>query len=804
MTEEIKTKLIEEEMKESYLDYSMSVIVSRALPDVRDGLKPVHRRILYAMHDMGLKSNKPFVKSARVVGECFKYHPHGDASIYDSLVRMAQDFSLRYPLVFGHGNFGSIDGFKQAHMRYTECKLQKISEELLEDIDKDTVNFMDNFDGSLKEPVVLPAKIPNLLINGSSGIAVGMTTNIPPHNIKEVCEATIKLIENPEMSIEETMNYVKGPDFPTAGIICGASGIKHAYKTGKGKITLRAKSEIEQNKIIITEIPYQVNKSMLLSSIAQLVKEKRIEGISNIRDESDKNGLRIVIETKGNPELIQNQLYKNTNLEITFGIIMLSLVDNQPRVLNLKQILEYYLNHRIEVVTRRTKFELNKAEDRAHILEGLKIALENIDPVIKLIKSSKNAEEAKTGLINNYNLSEKQAMAILDMKLQRLTNLETEKINEEHKNLVELIKKLKEILSSREKILEIIKEELNDIKNKYGDERKTLILQNFNSLEKEDLIKEEEVVLTLTNSGYIKRTSLELYKQQKRGGKGIIVTTTKEEDFLKEVKVINTKSSLLIFTTKGKVHWLKSYQVPEGSRYAKGTPIINLLNLEKGESVNSLIAIDNFSDGYLVMATKNGIIKKTALSEYSNPRKGGIIAINLKENDILVNVKVTNGNEIIILGTKNGKASRFNEEDIRIVGRNSQGVRGIKLVNDAVIGMETSKNPYLLTITENGFGKKTEVNEYRLISRGGKGVTNIKITDKNGKVVSIKNVSDKDEMLVITKKGNIIRVKVSDISSIGRNTQGVRIMRLDENDKIVSATKIVSEEKKDFTLDSNF
>ncbi len=806
MATEIKPKLIEEEMKESYLDYSMSVIVSRALPDVKDGLKPVHRRILYSMHGMGLYPNKNFVKSARIVGECFKYHPHGDAAIYDSLVRMAQNFALRYPLIHGHGNFGSIDfPHSYAQMRYSEAKLQKISGELIEDIDKETVDFKDNFDGSLKEPVVLPAKLPNLLLNGSSGIAVGMATNIPPHNIKEICNASMKLIENPEIEIDELIKHVKGPDFPTGGIICNSDGIKRAYKTGKGKILIRSKTEFEKNKVIITEIPYQVNKSLLLESIANLVKEKKIEGISNIRDESDKEGMRIVIETKGNQELILNQLYKNTNLQVTFGINMLALVNNKPNVLNLKQILEEYLKHRVDVVTRRTQFDLNKAEARAHILEGLKIALKDIDSVIKLIKKSKNVDEAKKGLMNNYGLTEKQSVAILEMKLQKLTSLETEKINEEHKNLVELIKKLREILNSKEKILNIIKEELNYLKEKYGDERKTEILQQYETIEDEDLIKEENIVITLTNSGYIKRIPLEVYKNQKRGGKGIIGTTTKEDDFLKEVKVVKSKSNLLFFTNKGKVHWLKAYQIPEGSRYSKGSSIINLLSLDKNEKIYSTIAIENYKENfYLVIATKNGLIKKTKLDEYSNPRKGGIIAINLKDNDELVNARITKGNDVIILATEKGKVAKFNEKDIRTVGRNSQGVRGIKVVNDKVIGMELERDPYILTITENGFGKKTDLNEYRLISRGGKGVINIKITEKNGKVVGIRNVSDKDEILLITKKGSIIRVKSSGISKIGRKTQGVRIMRLSENDKIVGIAKVVKEDKKDFTLDSHF
>ncbi|MFA5175972.1 MAG: DNA gyrase subunit A [Candidatus Nanoarchaeia archaeon] len=805
MTEEIKNRLIETEMKEAYLDYSMSVIVSRALPDIRDGLKPVHRRILYSMHDMGLAFSKPFVKSARVVGECFKYHPHGDAAIYDSLVRMAQTFSLRYPLVFGHGNFGSIDYPDAAQMRYTECKLNKISEELLEDLDKNTVDFIDNFDGSLKEPLVLPAKLPNLLINGSSGIAVGMATNIPPHNLKEVCEATIALIDKPELEISELNNYIKGPDFPTKGLIYGANGIKEAYKTGRGKLVIRARTDIEGKKIIISEIPYQVNKATLLEDIANLVNEKKVLGITEIRDESDKEGIRIVIETSSssNPEFILNQLYKHTSLQSSFGIILLALVNNEPKILNLKQIIEEYIKHRKNVVTRRTQFELDKAEKRAHILQGLQIAIENIDNVIPIIKKSKSVEEAKQNLIVTYTLSSEQAIAILDMKLQRLTSLEKEKIIEEFNYLVKLIVELKEILASEIRILKIIKDELISIKDKYGDERKTIILTDTKEIETEDLIKEQDLVITMTNSGYIKSTTLDLYKQQRRGGKGIIASTTKEEDFVTELVIANSHDNLLLFTNTGKIHWLKAYQVPESGRYAKGSAIINLLSLDKDERITSLVSVEKFEENkYLFMATKQGTVKKTSLAEYSNPRKGGIIAINIKENDELVSVKITDGTKKLILESDQGKTVKFDETDVNPMGRNAQGVRGISLRGASLMDMEICDGNYLLTITENGYGKRTSIEDYRLVSRGASGVLDIKVNDRNGKVVGAKVVNENDEIMVITKNGSLIRMNVSDISEIGRNTQGVRIMKLDEGDKVINIAKIIKEEeiKKDFTL----
>ena len=799
MPEEIQQKLIEDEMQEAYIDYSMSVIVGRALPDVRDGLKPVHRRILYAMNDLGLLSNKPFKKSARIVGNTLGlYHPHGDTAVYDALVRLAQDFSLRYPLVDGQGNFGSIDGFSAASMRYTEARLSKIAEELLVDIDKDTVNFIPNFDNSLKEPVVLPSRIPNLLVNGSSGIAVGMATNIPPHNIREISNALISLIDNKETTTDELMNYIKGPDFPTGGFILGRAGIKQAYKSGKGKLIVRAKSKIEKNKIIITEIPYMVNKTSLIEDIVSLVKDKRIEGISDIRDESDRRGMSIVIETKNiNPEIVLNNLCKYTQLQTTFGVIMLALHDNQPRVMPIKQMLAYYLDHRKDVVTRRTKFDLDKAEKRAHILEGLKAALKDIDNVIALIKKSKDVLTAKASLMNNYQLTEIQSNAILEMRLQRLTSLERNKIDEEYSSLLKLIKELKDILASEQKILWIIKNELTEIRDKYQDERRTQILDVEYEIETEDLVKEEDIVITSTHSGYIKQIPLETYKQQRRGGKGIIATIPKEEDIVEHLFVTNTHSYLLFFTNKGKVHWLKAFQIPQASRYSKGKAIVNLLNLEEDEMVNTILPIYSFEDHhYLLFATKKGIIKKTSLLEFSNPRRGGIKAVSLKEDE-LVQVRLTPGNLDFILATKNGLALRFNETDVRSVGRNASGVRGIRLrKNDCVIGMEVAlTSATLLTVTENGYGKRTDVNEYRTIRRGGKGVISIQTKyiypdSKNGAVIGIKTIKDNDEVMLISQKGVIIRIAAKDIGIKGRNTQGVRLMKL-ADDKVKTLARVI-------------
>jgi len=794
--EKIVQRVIEEEMQRSYLDYSMSVIVGRALPDVRDGLKPAHRRVLFAMYDMGMLHNKPFKKCARIVGETLgKYHPHGDTAVYDTLVRMAQDFALRYPLIQGQGNFGSIDGDSAAAMRYTEARLNRLAEEMLQDIDKATVKFVPNFDGSLKEPTVLPAKLPNLLINGSSGIAVGMATNIPPHNIKEVADATIALIDNPEMKTIELMEYIKAPDFPTGGIICGKQGIINSYKTGKGKLVLRAKTTIEELKnkqcIIVTEVPYMVNKALMLEHIAALVRDKRIKGISDIRDESDREGTRVVIELKhdANPEIVLNQLFKHSKMQVTFGVIMLALVDNEPRILTLKSLIQNYIKHRQIVIRKRTEFDLKKAELRAHILEGLIIALNNIDQVISLIKKSKAVEEAKNSLLAKFKLSKEQAQAILDMRLQRLTSLEQDKIKTEHKGLLKLITELKSILASEKKILDIIKKELIELKERYGDERKTVVTEEFEDLEIEDLIKEEDMVVTVTHHGYIKRLPIKTYKQQKRGGKGIIAAGTREGDFVEHVFIANTHSYILFFTDKGKVHWLKVYQIPEASRQSKGRPIVNLLYLEKEEGITAFTPVKQFKEGYIIMTTKKGVIKRTPLQYFSNPRRGGIIAITLTENDRLIRTLLTDGQKQIILATKNGMANKFKETDITAVGRTAMGVRGIRLKpNDELIDMVIGDdNKTLLTITENGYGKRTRISDYRLINRGGIGVKNIICSDRNGKVVSVKSVDEDNELIFINKTGMIIRTPAKGISVIGRNTQGVRLMKLELGDKVVSA-----------------
>ena len=796
----IMPRVIEDEMKESYLAYSMSVIVGRALPDVRDGLKPVHRRILYAMQSMGMLHNKPFKKSARIVGEVLgKYHPHGDTAVYDAMVRMAQDFSLRYPLVQGQGNFGSVDGDSAAAMRYTEARLNKLSEEILQDLDKETVKFVPNFDGSLKEPFVLPSKVPNLLINGSSGIAVGMATNIPPHNMGEICDGTIQLIDNPSITPDELITTVKGPDFPTGGIIQGTTGIKDAYKTGRGKLRVKAKIEVEEKKrtrLIVTEIPYQVNKSQLVEEIAKLVRDKKIQGISDLRDESDREGMRIVIELKtgANSDIVTNQLLKHTRLQTTFGIIMIALVDSEPKTLNLKELLEQFIKHRRIVVRKRTEFELKEASDKAHILAGLIVALDNIDPVIKLIKAAKSAKEAKHGLIEDYKLTEKQSQAILDMKLQRLTGLEQDKIREDHKKLLELIEKLKEILGSEPKILNIIKEELTELKEKYGDDRRTqIIAAEAQKIEEEELIKPEEMVVTLTHAGYVKRQPLDAYKKQKRGGRGVIGMETKETDFVEEIFTANTHDHVLCFTNKGKVHWIKVYQMPEAGRYAKGTPIVNLLEL-KNEKITATIPISEFAkDKYLFFVTKKGTVKKTSLEEFSKPRKGGIIALGLTPEDELISVDWTDGKKKIIIATEQGMAVHFDEKDVRPMGRTARGVIGIKLKkDDNVIGAVVAEdNKTLLTVTEKGYGKRTPVKDYRLISRGGVGVINIKITDKNGKAVAIKSVADDDEIILISQHGIVIRTAAKGISVVGRATQGVRVMRLHEQDKLVAAAKII-------------
>lgn len=805
---------IEHEMKKSYIDYAMSVIVGRALPDVRDGLKPVHRRIIYAMSELGLSPEKSYRKCARIVGDVLgKYHPHGDSSVYDALVRMAQDFNYRYLLVNGHGNFGSIDGDSAAAMRYTEAKMAKITVELLRDINKNTVDWMPNFDETQKEPMVLPARYPNLLVNGSSGIAVGMATNIPPHNLNEVINATIHLIDHPDSSIQDLIQYVKGPDFPTGGIILGREGMKSAYTTGRGRIKIRAKTQIEditntRQRIVITEIPYMVNKSRLVEKIADLVKEKRVEGISDLRDETDRNGIRIVIDLKRdfNAEIILNQLYKHTQLQDTFGVIMLALVDNQPKVLNLKEMLGYYIDHQKEVIVRRTQFDLQKAEDRAHILEGLRIALDNIDRVITIIRSSKNGEVAKDGLIAEFALSEKQAQAILDMRLQRLTGLEREKIDLEYSELMEKIAEYKRILSDDKFIFEVIKEELLQVKEKYGDERRTAFEEDYEDISIEDLIDEEDVVITMTHVGYIKRISASTYTAQKRGGKGITALSTRDNDFVNYLFTTTTHHYILFFTNKGKVYRLKAYEIPEASRQARGTAIVNILQLEQDEEVTTVIPIKEFVDDfYLLMSTKNGIIKRTDLSQYDSSRKNGLIAITLNEGDELISVELTDGNQEVIMGTKNGYAIRFSENEIRVVGRTAIGVKGISLrEDDEVIGVGIlDQDKYILCVTENGYGKLTDDSAYRAQNRAGKGIQTYKITNKTGSLVGIIICDKEDEIMMINNQGIIIRIKTSDISVMGRSTQGVRLMKLEKNEKIISVTKVISEdEDEDIDIDS--
>ena len=757
------------------------------------------------MHKSGLFHNKPFRKSARVVGDVLgKYHPHGDSAIYDALVRLAQSFSLRYPLVNGQGNFGSVDGDSPAASRYTEARLSRLSEQILEDIEKDTVNFIPNYDSSTQEPTILPAKLPNLLINGSSGIAVGMATNIPPHNLTEISNAIIKTIDNPEINIDELIEIIPGPDFPTGGYICGKNGIKQAYFTGKGKLILRARTEIKERgnkkKIMITEIPYQVNKSILIENIANLVKDKRVEGISDIRDESDRKGMQIVIELKKgyDENIILNQLYKHSQLQTTFGVINLALVNNQPKVMNLKEIITHYINHRKEVVTRRTEFELKKAEQRAHILEGLQICLNNIDAVVKLIKASKDPIVAKQQLMKKFRLTEIQSQAILDMKLQRLTSLEQNKIKEELKSLIEQIKELKEILASEQKIFEIIKKELIEIRDKFGDKRRTEILDIEEEIETEDLIPEEDVIITMTYSGYIKQIPLGTYKQQKRGGKGIKGTSIKEDDVVKHIFTTSSHNTLLFFTNKGRVYALKAYKIPHGSRYSKGKAIVNLLNLGKDERVTTLVPVGNFDrELYLLMITKKGLLKKTPLDAYSKPRKGGIIGITLKENDELVEVRMTPGVLNFLIATRKGQAVKFNEKDVRPMGRTATGVRGIRLrKGDEIVGIEVAvESAYLFTITEKGQGKKTPISEYRLINRGGKGVINMKINNKTGDVVGIKTVKENDELMIMTKNGIIIRTSASNISSIGRNTLGVRVMKLNLNDMVTTVARVIQNNK---------
>ena len=796
---------IEDEMKTAYIDYAMSVIVSRALPDVRDGLKPVHRRILYAMHEDGITSDKPYRKCANTVGSVLgRYHPHGDASVYDAMVRMAQDFSMRYMLIDGHGNFGSIDGDGAAAMRYTEARMSKIAEQMLVDIEKNTVDFMPNYDDRLQEPTVLPAKIPALLVNGSSGIAVGMATNIPPHNLTEVINGIIKIIDDDDVSDDDLIKIIKGPDFPTGGLVLGLEGIKDAYKTGRGKIIMRAEAEIEEmsgnkHRIIVTSLPYQVNKARLIENIARLAREKRIEGISEMRDESDrKEKVRIVMELKrdANPQVVLNQLYKNTQMQDTFGVIMLALVDGEPRVLTLRQCLDCYIDHRKTVILRRTQFDLDKALARAHILEGLRIAIDNIDEVIAIIRSS--YDDAKERLIERFGLTDIQAQAILDMRLKTLSGLQREKIEEEYKQLMELIEHLRAILNSERLVFDIIKEELIEIRDKFGDDRKTKIVAAEGEIDLDDLIKEEQTVIALTHFGYIKRMPIDTYRSQKRGGKGITGIATREEDFVKQIFTASTHDTILFFTNKGKLYKLRGYEVPEAGRTARGTAIVNLLSLDAGEKVSAVIPIQNFAEGkYLLMATKNGLIKKTALAEYNSARKTGLQGITLKEDDELIAVRLTDGEDNVVLVTRNGMCITFDEKDVRPIGRVSQGVIGIRInEDDEVIGMESiiaGGKATLLAITENGFGKRTELDEYRVQIRGGKGVITYKVTQKTGKLVGARIATDDEDVMLITDKGTIIRLKVKDISVLGRSTQGVTLMRTTDGGRVVSMETLTPE-----------
>ncbi len=795
---------IEDEMKESYLSYSMSVIIGRALPDVRDGLKPVHRRILFGMYELGNEWNKPYKKSARIVGDVMgKYHPHGDAAIYDALVRMAQDFSMRYPLVDGQGNFGSIDGDPPAAMRYTEVRLARIASEMLDDIDKETVKFLPNYDGSAVEPTVLPAKIPNLLLNGASGIAVGMSTNMPPHNLGELVDAVIAQIKNPDISLIQLMKHIPGPDFPTGGFIFGKEAIKEAYATGRGIIKVRAKAKIERQKkndresITITEIPYQVNKSRLIERIADLVKDEKIEGISDIRDESDREGIRVVIELKRgeNPEVILNQLYKHTPMDTSFGIIMLALVRNQPRILTLKDLIAQFIEHRKEIVTKRTEFELRKAEERLHILEGLKIALDHLDEVIKLIRNSANPAEAKEGLIIKLSLSHIQAQAILDMRLQRLTALEQEKIIEERDGLIKTVKGFKEILETEGLVFDIIVSELEDIKNRYGDERRTEIIESVEEISIEDLIADEDMVVTITHEGYIKNTPLSVYRSQRRGGKGKTGMSTKEADFVETIFVASTHSYLLFFTNLGRCYWLKVHEVPEAGPTGKGKAVVNLLNLSSDEKIAAVLPVREFKeDKFVVMATKNGIVKKTELMAYSNPRAGGIIAVNVRDEDELIGAKISGGNNEILLTTRFGQAIRFNEEDVRETGRGATGVIGIRLKDkDEVVSLEVieNQNAQILTVTEMGYGKRTHVSEYRSTGRGGKGVITIKTTGKNGPVVGAFQVTNDMQVILITTHGKIIRMEASEISVYGRGTQGLRLIDFEPEERVAAVAKVI-------------
>ncbi|WP_455392639.1 DNA gyrase subunit A [[Eubacterium] cellulosolvens] len=807
--ENVVLRYLEDEMRSSYIDYSMSVIVQRALPDVRDGLKPVHRRILYSMYEAGIASNKPHKKSARVVGDVLgKYHPHGDTAVYDALVRMSQDFSLRYPLLDGQGNFGSIDGDNPAAMRYTETRLAKIANEMIEDIDKNTIDYKPNYDDSLEEPIVLPAKLPNMLINGSSGIAVGMATNIPPHNLGEVIDGIINLIDNPDLNTLDLMEYIKGPDFPTGGIIFGTQGIIHAYHTGRGLVKVRAKTKIEpmkgdKKRIIINELPYQVNKAHLIEEIAKLVKDKRIEGITDLRDESDRHGMRIVVELRRDilGDVVLNQLYKHTAMATTFGIINIALVNNQPKILTLKETLEYYITHRKEVVRKRTQFELDKAEKRIHLVKGLLVALGNIDAVIQIIRKARTVEDANNALIAQFELSMEQTKAILDMRLQKLTSLEGEKLEEEHGTLEKNIADFKDILASEGRINEIIKTELLELREKYCDDRRTAIETDAAEIELEDLIPVEDVVVTITNTGYIKRLPIDTYKQQRRGGKGMIGIRTKEEDYVVDVFITSSHNYILFFTNYGKVYWLKAYRIPVGDRYAKGKAIVNLLpRLAEGETIQAMIPVHEFNEeNHVVFVTKNGTIKKTPLVSYSHPRENGIWAIKLAEDDELVDAKLTDGTKEIVIATADGKANRFNETEVRDMGRYTHGVRGIKLrKGDEVRGLAiVEPESILLSITENGYGKRSLVDHYRCTHRGSQGVINIKTDERNGRVVTVLEVDEDNELIVTSQNGLVIRMPVNGISLIGRATKGVRVMNLNEGDQVVAVARLVLEEEEE-------
>jgi len=795
---------IEEEMRRSYLEYSMSVIVGRALPDVRDGLKPVHRRVLYAMHDMKNYFNRPYKKSARVVGDVIgKFHPHGDAAVYDTIVRLAQDFSMRYPLVDGQGNFGSVDGDPPAAMRYTEVRMTRLAQNFLDDIDKETVDFTPNYDGSLEEPALLPTSIPNLLVNGSSGIAVGMATNIPPHNLTEVTQAVERVIEDPEVSVKDLMRIVPGPDFPTAGFILATAGIKEAYETGKGIIKIRARAFIEKvgqnrERIIVSEIPFMVNKAKLLERIAELVKEKKVEGISDIRDESDRDGMRVAVDVKreGNALVIMNRLYKYTQMEVSFGIIFLAIVKGRPQVLNLKEMLVLFVEHRREIIVRRTIYDLRKAEERAHILEGFKKALDALDEIIEAIRSSADPKEAKSRLMADFSLTEVQAQAILEMRLQRLTGLEREKIHAEYQELLKNISQYKAILASPAMVLQIIKDEMKQIRESFGDERRTEILHEAGQIDVEDLIAEEDMVVTISHEGYIKRNPISLYRAQRRGGKGLTGARPKEEDFVEMLFVASSHDYLLFFTNKGRVYWKKVHEVPEAGRMSRGKAIVNLLELQKGERVATTLNVRTFgADKFVVMATKQGLVKKTELTAYANPRTGGIVAIKINEDDELIGVRVSTGSQDIFLTTRQGKSIRFHEDEIREMGRVAAGNIGIRMESDdQVVGMEVlDEGATILTVTENGFGKRTRTEEYRVQGRGGKGILTIKTTQRNGLVVYACQVTDPDELMIITEQGKIIRLKVADISVIGRNTQGVKLIDLAEGEKVVAVAKVIEE-----------